>query len=88
MSHFRRGELNIELRADIAFINVIKAQLAKTSGSQRSPDQLDRAVRQLVSKAIMADKGIIDVFSAAGLKKPDENSLKLGRRLKAKFQAA
>ena len=61
----------VELRDDIAFFQAIKAQLAKTSGSQRSPDELDHAVRQLVSKAIMADEGIIDVFTAAGLKKPD-----------------
>lgn len=61
----------IELRDDIAFFQAIKAQLVKTSGSQRSPDELDHAVRQLVAKAIVADEGIIDVFTAAGLKKPD-----------------
>jgi type I restriction enzyme R subunit len=60
-----------ELRDDIAFFQAIKAQLAKTSGTQRPPEELDAAVRQLVSKAIMADAGIIDVFTAAGLKKPD-----------------
>ena len=61
----------IELRDDIAFFQAIKVQLAKTSGSQRPPEDLDHAIRQLVSKAIMADEGIIDVFTAAGLKKPD-----------------
>jgi type I restriction enzyme, R subunit len=61
----------IELRNDIAFFQAIKAQLAKSSGTQRPPEQLDAAIRQLVSKAIMADEGIIDVFTAAGLKRPD-----------------
>ena len=61
----------IELRDDIAFFQAIRTQVAKTSGSQRSPDELDHAVRQLVAKAIMADEGIIDVFTAAGLKRPD-----------------
>jgi type I restriction enzyme R subunit len=61
----------IELRDDIAFFQAIKAQLAKTSGSQRPPEELDAAIRQLVSTAIMANEGIIDVFTAAGLKKPD-----------------
>jgi type I restriction enzyme R subunit len=61
----------IELRDDIAFFQSIKAQLAKTSGTQRPPEELDQAIRQLVSTAIMADEGIIDVFTAAGLKKPD-----------------
>lgn len=61
----------IELRDDIAFFQAIKTQLAKSSGVQRPPEELDHAIRQLVSKAIMADEGIIDVFTAAGLKKPD-----------------
>ncbi|MCE9552911.1 MAG: type I restriction endonuclease subunit R [Planctomycetes bacterium] len=61
----------IELRDDIAFFQAIKAQLVKSSGTQRPPEELDAAIRQLVSKAIMADEGIIDVFTAAGLKKPD-----------------
>ena len=61
----------IELRDDIAFFQAIKAQLAKTSGTQRPPEEIDAAIRQLVSKAIMAEEGIIDVFTAAGLKKPD-----------------
>lgn len=61
----------MELRDDIAFFQAIKAQLAKNSGTQRPPEEVDAAIRQLVSKAIMADEGIIDVFTAAGLKKPD-----------------
>jgi type I restriction enzyme R subunit len=60
-----------EIRDDIAFFQAIKAQLAKTSGTQRPPEEIDAAIRQLVSKAITADEGIIDVFTAAGLKKPD-----------------
>ena len=38
----------IELRDDIAFFQAIKAQLAKTSGSQRPLEELDAAIRQLV----------------------------------------
>lgn len=37
----------------------------------KTPEQLDAAVRQLVSKAIVAEGQIIDVFTAAGLPKPD-----------------
>ncbi len=61
----------VALRDDISFFQALKAQLAKTSASGKSPDELDHAVRQLVSKAILADGQIIDVFTAAGLKKPD-----------------
>ncbi len=61
----------IGLRDDIALFQAVRSHLAKTLGSQRPPDELDAAVRQLVSSAIMADEGIIDVFAAAGLKRPD-----------------
>jgi len=60
-----------EIRDDIAFFQTIKAQLAKTSSSSHAPEDLDQAIRQLVSQAIMTDAGVIDVFAAAGLKKPD-----------------
>lgn len=65
----------IQLRDDVAFFQALKAQLAKTSGTQRPPEELDHAVRQLVSTAIMANEGIIDVFTAAGLKRPDVSIL-------------
>ncbi len=59
-------------RDDIAFLQAVQAALAKRSGpSDRSPEDIDAAVRQLVAKAIVANDGIIDVFTAAGLKLPD-----------------
>ena len=60
------------IRDDVAFFQAIKAALVKTvSRGGKSPDQLDAAVRQLVSGAITTDGKIIDVFTAAGLPKPD-----------------
>jgi type I restriction enzyme R subunit len=60
------------IRDDVAFFQAIKAALVKTvSRNGKSPDQLDAAVRQLVSGAITTDGKIIDVFTAAGLPKPD-----------------
>jgi len=35
-----------------------------------SPENLDKAVRQIVSKAV-ASKQVVDIFAAAGLKNPD-----------------
>jgi len=62
----------MEIRDDVAFFQAVKAALVKTvSRSGKSPDQLDAAVRQLVSGAITADGQIIDVFSAAGLPQQD-----------------
>lgn len=61
-----------EIRDDVAFFQAVKAVLMKSAGaSTKTPDQLDAAVRQLVSGAITTDGKIIDVFSAAGLPKPD-----------------
>jgi len=60
------------IRDDVSFFQALQAALGKqSSGSQKTPDQIDAAVRQLVSKAITADGQVIDVFTAAGLPKPD-----------------
>lgn len=61
----------LRIRDDIAFFQAIRAALTKSVGEKRSPQDIDHAVRQLVSKAISADDEIIDVFTAAGLKRPD-----------------
>jgi type I restriction enzyme R subunit len=82
------------IRDEVAFFQAIKAALVKTvSRSGKSPDQLDAAVRQLVSGAITTDGKIIDVFTAAGLPKPDisilsEQFLAEVRGLKHKHVAA
>ena len=61
-----------ELRDDIAFFQAIQAALNKKSGkSEKTPEQIDAAIRQLVSVAITTEGQVIDVFTAAGLKKPD-----------------
>ena len=60
------------IRDDISFFQTIQAALNKQeSKSGKNPDQLDAAVRQLVSKAISTEGQIIDVFTAAGLPRPD-----------------
>jgi type I restriction enzyme R subunit len=60
------------LRDDVSFFQALQAALnKKSSESRKSPEQIDAAIRQLVSKAITTEGEIIDVFTAAGLKKPD-----------------
>ena len=60
------------IRDDVSFFQALQAALNKQStGRQKTPEQLDAAVRQLVSKAITTDGQVIDVFTAAGLPKPD-----------------
>jgi type I restriction enzyme R subunit len=61
-----------KIRDDLSFFQALQAALNKKSGENRkSPEQVEAAVRQLVSKAITTEGEIIDVFTAAGLKKPD-----------------
>jgi len=60
------------LRDDISYFQAIQTALNKSSGtSRKTPEQIDAAVRQLVSKAITTEGQVIDVFTAAGLQKPD-----------------
>ena len=61
----------LAIRDDVAFFQAVRSALAKSSAQPARPeDELDHAVRQLVSKAV-APGGVIDLFEAAGLKKPD-----------------
>lgn len=61
-----------KIRDDVSFFQAIQIALNKKSGgSKKTPEQLDAAVRQLVSSAITTDGQVIDVFTAAGIKKPD-----------------
>jgi type I restriction enzyme R subunit len=62
-----------EIRDDISFFQALQAALNKrsTGDNGKTPEQLDAAIRQLVSKAIVTDGQVIDVFTAAGLPKPD-----------------
>lgn len=61
----------LKIREDVAFFQAVRAVLAKNvDGKKTRPDELDHAIRQLVSKAVSTD-GVIDVFEAAGLGKPD-----------------
>jgi type I restriction enzyme R subunit len=83
-----------EIRDDVALFQAIQAALnKKDSGNHKTPEQIDAAVRQLVSKAITTDGQVIDVFTAAGLPKPDISILSDGflaevRGLKHKNVAA
>ena len=82
------------IRDDVSFFQALQAALNKQStGNRKTPEQIDAAIRQLVSKAITTDGQVIDVFTAAGLPKPDISILSDGflaevRGLKHKNVAA
>jgi type I restriction enzyme R subunit len=61
----------IALRDEVGFFQAVAAGLRKTVSTERDEVDLDHALRQLVSSAIAPPGEVIDVFAAAGIKKPD-----------------
>src|SRR5690606_178998 len=61
----------LRIRDDVAFFQAVRAQLAKRApGDARPEEDLDHAVRQIISRAVTPE-GVVDIFAAAGLEKPD-----------------
>lgn len=64
-------EESLRIRDDVGFFQAVRAVLAKgISGDRKSDEELEQAIRQIVSRAIASDE-VVDIFAAAGLKKPD-----------------
>jgi type I restriction enzyme R subunit len=64
-------EKAIEIRDDVGFFQAVRAVLAKGDGEKRkSDDEMNHAIRQIISRAVASDE-VVDIFAAAGLKKPD-----------------
>ena len=65
-------EKALAIRDNVALFQAIKARLVKISDRNeggKSDEEIETAIKQIISEAITADK-VIDVFDAAGLKKP------------------
>ncbi|MBI4025839.1 MAG: DUF3387 domain-containing protein, partial [Verrucomicrobia bacterium] len=61
----------LRIRDDVGFFQSVRSVLAKgTTGEKKTDEDLEFAIRQIVSRAVISD-GVIDIFEAAGLKKPD-----------------
>jgi type I restriction enzyme R subunit len=61
----------LKIRDDVAFFQAVRAVLAKAvPGERRTDEELEHAIRQIVSKAVASDE-VVDIFTAAGLKRPD-----------------
>ena len=61
----------LAIRDDVAFFQAVQAVLAKRApGDARPEEELDQAVRQIISRAVAPD-GVMDIFAAAGLRRPD-----------------
>jgi len=55
----------------VGFFQTVRAAITKgTVEGGKEPEELDAAIRQIISRAVSSDQ-VLDIFSAAGLKKPD-----------------
>ncbi len=64
-------EKAIRFRDDVAFFQAVRSVLAKrAAGETRTEEEMDMAIRQIVSRAV-ASEGVVDIFAAGGLEKPD-----------------
>lgn len=61
----------LRIRDDVSFFQAVRASLIKRApGDAKTDEDLNLAVRQIVSRAV-ASEGVVDIFAAAGLAKPD-----------------
>ncbi len=64
-------EETLHIRDDVGFFQAVRAQLMKRApGEARAEEEVDHAVRQIISRAV-ASEGVLDIFAAAGLDKPN-----------------
>ena len=61
----------LAIRDDVAFFQAVRAVLVKgTPTDGKSPEEIELAIRQIISRAVASDE-VVDIFAAAGLRKPD-----------------
>jgi type I restriction enzyme R subunit len=64
-------ERALAIRDDVGFFQAVRSVLAKgATVDRRTDEELDHAIRQIISEAIVSDE-VVDLFAAAGLQKPD-----------------
>jgi type I restriction enzyme R subunit len=64
-------EKALAIQDEVGFFQTVRAAFVKnTEGNGKRPEDLDMAIQQIVSRAVSSDQ-VVDIFSAAGLKKQD-----------------
>ena len=68
-------EKTTEIRDGVAFFQTVRSVLAKPTATEETESEAtEQAIKQLVSKAVLSE-GVVDIFAAAGLAKPDVSIL-------------
>ncbi len=62
----------MDVKDEVGFFQAVKARLVKfdSTGSGRTDEELETTIRQVIDQALVSEK-VIDVYDAAGIKKPD-----------------
>ena len=65
-------EQAMDARDEIAFFQAIKARLSKFGGTGggKSDEEIETTIRQVIDRALVSSE-VVDIFDAAGIKKPD-----------------
>lgn len=65
-------EQAMDVKDEVSFFQAVKARLAKfnVADSGRTDEEIETTIRQVIDKALVSEQ-VIDVFDAAGIKKPD-----------------
>ena len=62
----------MDAKDEVAFFQAVKSRLVKfdVTGSGKTDEEVETIIRQVIDKALVTEK-VIDIFDAAGIKKPD-----------------
>jgi type I restriction enzyme R subunit len=62
----------LKIRDEVGFFQEVRSALAKATveGEGKTQEEMDTAIQQLVSRAVISDE-VVDIFASVGLKKPD-----------------
>ena len=65
-------EQALDVKDEVAFFQAVKARLAKFDGTGvgRTDEEIETAIRQVIDQALVSEQ-VVDIFDAAGIKKPD-----------------
>jgi type I restriction enzyme, R subunit len=65
-------EKAMDVKDEVSFFQAVKARLVKfdITGSGKTDEEIETTIRQVIDKALVSEK-VIDIFDAAGIKKPD-----------------
>ena len=62
----------MDVKDEVSFFQAVKARLAKfdATGGGRTDEEIETTIRQVIDQALVSEQ-VIDIFDAAGIKKPD-----------------